>query len=99
MKKFVTVVMVVALAMMSAVCAQAELLYKTSRIDYKILATKSDGTIIWNDRYYATVSTSNGPMEIEITKEDYDSLWSQEHPAKSWVSNIASFATFWNPND
>lgn len=101
MKKFVALMMVVLI--MAGISANAELRYTPARIELVKIGTKHDGFVVWDEIYYVSVASDAGvTQEIEVTKEEYESIrdaQKTEPTKRAWYSNVASFCTFWNPND
>lgn len=103
MKKIV-IVMVTLMMVMASFTASAELRYETSRVTLEKVGVKHDGFVVWDDRYYVNVVSEHGDVqEIEVTKEEYNSILQEQNSknktSKPWYAKVASVASFWNPND
>ena len=108
MKKIMVVVMVL-MVICAMVGASAELTYKTHSVESTLIGVKHTGEEVWDSRFYVEVMSEHGgePQILEVSEEEYNEILRAEKKAekkladaqKPWYGKVASFCTFWNPND
>lgn len=101
MKKFVAMVMVMVVLMMSAVCAHAELTYKTDGTEVYNIGVDRKGNKVVDTIYYLTVTSESGEsVRLEVTEKEYKKVAKAEKEAqKTFLAKVGSTLTVWNPND
>lgn len=108
MKKFFVMVVVI-LMVIGTMSANAELTYKTHSVESTLIGVKHTGEEVWDSRFYVEVMSEHGgePQILEVSEEEYNEILRAEKKAekkladaqKPWYGKVASFCTFWNPND
>lgn len=108
MKKVFAMMMVV-LMVIGTMSANAELTYKTHSVESTLIGVKHTGEEVWDSRFYVEVMSEHGgePQILEVSEEEYNEILRAEKKAekkladaqKPWYGKVASFCTFWNPND
>ena len=109
MKKIMVVVMVL-MVICAMVGANAELSYKTLKVEKTLLGVKHTGEEVYDESYFVEITSDvvgAKPQILEVSKEEYETLLEAEKKAekkaanasKPWYGKVASFCTFWNPDD
>lgn len=99
MKKLTAMVMVI--LVMLAMCASAELTYKTAGTERYEIGVNRKGEKVVDMIYYLQIESESGQsVKLEVTEEEYNKVAKAERDAeKSFWQKAATTATFWNPND